>query len=172
MKYKCGLYIGRFQPFHNGHKSIVDKMLKECEDIIIVVGSADKRGTAKNPFPSWERINMISAVYPNANFHLVPMPDRPTIGNDSGWGDYVMDYLASLNLYPDVIYQGNEIERNTWFKNFNIDIISIGRLSIPVSSTLIRSAILERDAEFIYKHCPQVIADYITHSIYWGKEFT
>jgi cytidyltransferase-like protein len=44
-KYKLGMYLGRFQPFHNGHKAIVDKMLEECEEVVIVVGSADKMGT-------------------------------------------------------------------------------------------------------------------------------
>ena len=41
-KYKLGMYLGRFQPFHNGHKYIVEWMLEECERVVIVIGSSDK----------------------------------------------------------------------------------------------------------------------------------
>jgi nicotinamide mononucleotide adenylyltransferase len=30
-KYKCGLYIGRFQPIHIGHEAIIRQMFDECE---------------------------------------------------------------------------------------------------------------------------------------------
>ena len=50
MKYKVGLFIGRFQPFHKGHESIVRKMLEECEKVIIAIGSAQESGTVANPF--------------------------------------------------------------------------------------------------------------------------
>ena len=39
-KHEVGLYIGRFQPFHNGHLSVVREALKHCNNLIIVVGSA------------------------------------------------------------------------------------------------------------------------------------
>ena len=45
MKHKCGLYIGRFQPLHIGHTSIISKMLDECEQVIVAVGSAQESGT-------------------------------------------------------------------------------------------------------------------------------
>jgi len=38
---KVGLVHGRFQPFHNGHKFLVDEMLKECDLGVILIGSAD-----------------------------------------------------------------------------------------------------------------------------------
>ena len=34
-QYRLGLVIGRFQPFHLGHKSIVDFALKICGRVII-----------------------------------------------------------------------------------------------------------------------------------------
>ena len=58
-KYNHGFIVSRFQPFHNGHKSLVDKMLKESKYSTIILGSAQESRTQKNPFTAEERINMI-----------------------------------------------------------------------------------------------------------------
>ena len=54
-KYKVGLYIGRFQPFHMGHLSIVKRALKECDTLVIAIGSSQENRTKKNPFTFEER---------------------------------------------------------------------------------------------------------------------
>lgn len=36
---KTGLFIGRFQPFHEGHRACIEKILEECEQCIILVRS-------------------------------------------------------------------------------------------------------------------------------------
>ena len=113
-KYKLGMYLGRFQPFHNGHKSIVDKMLEECEEVLVVIGSADKEDPYKNPFPTWLRMNMINHTYRNKPVQVVAIPDRDVIKNDCSWGEYVLTYLDTLDFKPDAIYQGKEMERKTW----------------------------------------------------------
>ena len=48
-KFKLGMYLGRFQPFHNGHKFIVDKMLEECEQVIIVIRALVSRWSLTTP---------------------------------------------------------------------------------------------------------------------------
>lgn len=175
-KYKLGMYLGRFQPFHNGHKAIVDRMLEECEKVLIVVGSSQEKGTVKNPFPAWERCQMIAETlaaeekYHN-RFYIVTIPDRLTIGNDSGWGDYVMKYLENYGYYPDVVFQGRESERDSWFNNWAVEVINFSRLEIPISATLIRAAIVERNTDFIRQWCPEQVADHITLSMAWGRDF-
>lgn len=57
-------FIGRFQPFHNGHKSVVDFALTKANKVALVIGSDQQPRTARNPFTTQERIDMISAVYP------------------------------------------------------------------------------------------------------------
>ena len=48
-KYKHGLSIMRAQPFHIGHAKMIDKMLRECEQVTIVLGSIQEQGTERNP---------------------------------------------------------------------------------------------------------------------------
>ncbi len=45
---KSALYIGRFQPFHNGHFYIFKKLLKENDNVII--GLINRPKDEKNPF--------------------------------------------------------------------------------------------------------------------------
>ena len=54
-KHEVGLYIGRFQPFHKGHKSIVESALKQCDRLIIGIGSSQETRTKRNTFSYEER---------------------------------------------------------------------------------------------------------------------
>ena len=42
MNGKRGLLIGRMQPVHKGHISVINETLKEVDELIIGIGSADK----------------------------------------------------------------------------------------------------------------------------------
>ena len=57
--YDCCVYIGRFQPFHNGHLKIVLNALNIAENLIIVIGSHKKPRSIKNPWTTQERIQYI-----------------------------------------------------------------------------------------------------------------
>jgi nicotinamide-nucleotide adenylyltransferase len=54
-----GLFIGRFQPFHKGHLATVKFALGRVDQLVIVVGSAQRSHEPRNPFTAGERIRMI-----------------------------------------------------------------------------------------------------------------
>ncbi len=54
-----GLYVGRFQPFHLGHLGAVKAVLKEVDELVIVIGSAQYSHNLNNPFTAGERLVMI-----------------------------------------------------------------------------------------------------------------
>lgn len=56
------LFIGRFQPFHNGHLHVVKEILKKHDKIIIAVGSAEESATEKNPWTASARMEMIAST--------------------------------------------------------------------------------------------------------------
>lgn len=75
-----GIYIGRFQPFHNGHLEAIKFALKEVDEIVIVIGSAQYSHTNKDPFTAGERLVMVSRALIEAGFDcsklwIVPVPD-------------------------------------------------------------------------------------------------
>ena len=77
---KRGLYVGRFQPFHMGHLSAVKAVLKDVDELVIVVGSAQYSHTMANPFTAGERLVMVRSALEEASLDssrvwVVPVPD-------------------------------------------------------------------------------------------------
>jgi nicotinamide-nucleotide adenylyltransferase len=75
-----GLFIGRFQPFHKGHLATVRFALDKVDQLMIVVGSAQKSHEPKNPFTAGERIRMIKETLDSEKIDanrimIIPVPD-------------------------------------------------------------------------------------------------
>lgn len=156
-KYKCGLYVGRFQPLHDGHAHIIEKMLQDCETVVVAIGSAQECGTQRNPFSYCLRATLIYKAFPFAYPNLLVMPvlDRAQPSNDPSWGDYLLKAVKTFSgLTPDVIYEGEEIERNNWYNNSNIPVVRVNRSSIPISATEIREAMLKDDTDLVMQSVP------------------
>ena len=147
------LFIGRFQPFHNGHLADVKNILNNYDEIIIGIGSSQGKNTLENPFSYNERKNMISKVLKNNkinNFKICPIPD---LYNDVKWVNYILKNIPKF----DAVYSGNE-----WtimcFKKHRIKAKKI-KLASGISSTKIRE-MMARGKEW-KKLVPKEVADYI-----------
>jgi nicotinamide-nucleotide adenylyltransferase len=75
-----GLYVGRFQPFHMGHLDAIKYALKEVDELVIVIGSAQYSHTANNPFTAGERLVMVrqalnEAGVEDSKLWIVPVTD-------------------------------------------------------------------------------------------------
>lgn len=49
MAEKVGVFLSRMQPLHIGHIGMIKKALSENDRVIILIGSANKKETARNP---------------------------------------------------------------------------------------------------------------------------
>jgi len=58
------VYIGRFQPFHAGHLSLLKQALALAPRCIVVLGSSFQARTPKNPWSWQERAEMIRVAVP------------------------------------------------------------------------------------------------------------
>ncbi len=93
--YRRALYLGRFQPIHNGHLWAINFALKSCSELVIVVGSAQKSHTLHDPFTAGERLLMIKAAFKetgidSSRVSVIPIPD--TRGSHSLWVARVKAY--------------------------------------------------------------------------------
>lgn len=70
-----GILIGRFQPLHMGHHHLITEALKECEILLIVIGSAYRARNFKNPWTFEERKNLIQLNFPTAPLQFAAIPD-------------------------------------------------------------------------------------------------
>jgi nicotinamide-nucleotide adenylyltransferase len=95
-------YIGRFQPYHLGHQEVLEKIARECEEIIVGVGSAQLSHTFSDPFTAGERISMIMRSLADINvlFYVIPIED---IRRNAIWAAHVMTMTPPF----DVVYTNN-----------------------------------------------------------------
>ena len=75
-----GLYIGRFQPFHNGHLELVQHIERTFHpgELLIGIGSAQVSHTPRDPFTAGERFEMVRKALQAERFEdfwPVPIPD-------------------------------------------------------------------------------------------------
>ena len=114
-KFDLLVFVGRMSPFHLGHKAVIDAALDQSENVLVLLGSAGKARTVRNPFTFEERMAMIVGTYEDrsANERLageVPTLERLFIEplfdktyNDTAWIKQVQDTVneTALNIIND-----------------------------------------------------------------------
>ncbi len=100
MNSTCDLavFIGRFQPFHNGHLGLLHRALEQAPVCVVVLGSAHQARTPKNPFTWQERAEMIRLALPPADqgrLRFVPVRDHY---NEARWVQAVHQGVAQVAL--------------------------------------------------------------------------
>lgn len=103
---KTGIFIGRFNPPHKGHISLIKNLLKEVDKLIILIGNADERNTKRNPFSGKERIQMIKAYLKEER-----IPEKRvkvlTIKKGKRWEEKIENLLKTCKNC-DVLFTNNK----------------------------------------------------------------
>jgi nicotinamide-nucleotide adenylyltransferase len=99
-------YIGRFQPFHNGHLSVIHTVCKENDEFIIGIGSAQISHTPTDPFTAGERILMITRTLAASNirkmWYVIPIED---IQRNALW----VSHIHAMTPPFDKVYSSNPL---------------------------------------------------------------
>ena len=106
---KRGLYVGRFQPFHLGHLSAIKEVLKEADELVVVIGSAQYSHNFNNPFTAGERLVMVRKALEESGVDsgkvwIVPVPD---VHLHMMWVSSVEGYTPHF----DVVYSNEPLTR-------------------------------------------------------------
>ena len=93
------VFPGRFQPVHMGHISAVKWVLSHSDEIVMVIGSAQRSHTFENPFTAGERVLMIKnalieAAVDLSRVYIIPVPD---IEYNSLWVSYLKSLLPPFD---------------------------------------------------------------------------
>lgn len=123
-RYKKGIIIGRFQPFHFGHKHLIQKALEVCDTLVIGLGSINKYDK-DNPFSIEKRHAMLAQFLEkeevkNRIEKIIDIPDNPS---DEKWFEYIMQQSRKIEV---VI--GNNEWVNEIFTSRKIPVITIDYL--------------------------------------------
>ena len=115
---KSSLFVGRWQPFHQGHKALVETILKRGKPVVIAI--RDTEIDHNNPFSTFERWSMIQKALAEYGdlVKIIVIPDINEIcyGRDVGYGirkidlDQQLENISGtenrkqLNIFKTVIW--------------------------------------------------------------------
>ena len=105
-EYDTLVLIGRFQPFHSAHLTIINRAKLLCRQLIVITGSAHRPRTYKNPFTSAERKEMIfrsTAGIVDGGFYIKTEANIDTIYNDAAWAVRIQSIVSKHTIPGDKI---------------------------------------------------------------------
>jgi len=91
------LYIGRFQPFHEGHEAIVNELLAAGKNVLIAL--RDTPIDDENPYTLQERADRIRTYFPDTErvaIMAIPDIEEAVYGRDVGYG------IREIRLAPEL----------------------------------------------------------------------
>lgn len=135
--------MGKFYPFHNGHKYLIERALAESDELTIVVCDKEQQRISGE-----ERAKWIREEVPRAKVIIAPdfLPDD----DSAGWAGYIKWLLHEP---PDVVFTSEDYgELFSKFLGCRHISVDKERRTIPVSGTKIRKNPLEN-----WEHLPPAV---------------
>jgi bifunctional NMN adenylyltransferase/nudix hydrolase len=178
-KYTHTVFIGRFQPFHNGHLSTLRFAYSISDNVIILIGSSFGPRTIKNPFTFEERRNQIENVILSESiqfdsFRIEPLEDY--LYSNNAWIKNVQEITnASLTQDSKVALVGvakdNSSSYLKWFPSWTLEEAPFAELK-GLDASKIRSLLLQGEHKlFIKSVIPDVIYPMLVNysqTSWWG----
>lgn len=149
-KTACELFVGRFQPFHNEHLQILNKMKNPV--IAVVRGSVSSENKKKNPLSAEYQVQLIKKVAPGVPVFVVPNGFVPAI---------IQHVEDKLNWKVKTVHAGSD--RLEQYKAqlqragvIGVDVVPTGTAR-EVSATDVRNSVLKGDESGFRKQVPPQI---------------
>lgn len=117
------LFIGRFQPFHNGHLDAIKQILDTNDHLYIGIGSTAENYQPANPLTAGERYQLIKETLivegiDRSRFDIIPVPN---IDNFAIWPNHVLNFIPDFNC----VYTGSTIVKRLFEDiDFKVEIVS------------------------------------------------
>lgn len=177
-QYDLAVYIGRFQPFHNGHQKIVLEASKIAKNVLILIGSSRTSLTSKNPWSTDQRLEMIeNSDLGNQEVIIDFIPDYTY--NDTLWiqevGQAVEGLIESRSINPKKIaIIGHSKDHSSFYLNYFPQWKFINFPAYPehgetIDATKIRNLIFKGDYSFVQSVVPPFVYQQIVQFIQTDK---
>lgn len=170
---KVGVFLSRMQPIHNAHLWMIENVLKENDEVLIIIGSANKAGIQRNPFNIELRKQLLIAALKERfgkdykeKIKVIELPDWSSEenNNDTEWGRLIYyTVVGNIGVKEFSYYCSENSEMiKGWFEDsikerINFRFFSRNNEFNGLSATKIRKAILEENVQFIKDYCPKCV---------------
>jgi adenylylsulfate kinase len=84
------LFIGRWQPFHNGHKWLIDQKLQK--DIPVLIAVRDVEPDDQNPLTTAQVIEILSTMYSGSDVKMITIPNIESVNFGRGVGYEINEF--------------------------------------------------------------------------------
>ena len=171
-----GVIIARIQPIHRGHLELIRQALNENEQVLLLVGSADKLNK-RNPIPIALRLQLATEAIAEEfgeeakRVTITPLVDLTDESDNShDWGFYLYSHIVGITKSPAfTIYYSDGFEIiMQWFPNFiTRDFISFklnarGTIHNNLSATKVREMIMRNDIDGLKDAVPDCVLENVT----------
>ncbi|MBJ8337576.1 AAA family ATPase [Antrihabitans sp. YC3-6] len=163
-RFRHGLVLGKFYPFHSGHQAVIRTAQRACERLTIEI-----LGASVETIPLDVRVSWLREEHPTARV-VGAIDDAPIDFDDADIWDLHMPIIEELLDEPvDAVFTsepyGIELARRLDAARVHVD---PGRLTNPVSGTAIRDDLIGNWAELP----PSVRAWFTQRVVVLGAEST
>lgn len=158
-----GVFIGRFQPYHNVHHAIVKNALSIVNKLIIVIGSANQARDTRNPWNENERRDMISSCLSSEEKERVSfVMAEDYLYNNNMWVTFVQQRIKELtNNSKDVVLFGHKKDDTSFYiECFQWDFIETKHVE-NMDATHVRKLYFHQDLIGIKHLVPSPVYDYL-----------
>ncbi len=164
MKADFSVYIGRFQPFTNAHKAMVERGLEEGENLIILLGSDKASLSLRNPWTTDERTKMIYSTLASKRDKIVILPIQDSAYNFTAW---IAEVQRKINA---IVPEGSSIKLIGHFKDNSSyylkhfpqwKLVSEKSKCYGLSATDIRDSIFQEKIDGWKNNIPQEVDSFI-----------
>jgi bifunctional NMN adenylyltransferase/nudix hydrolase len=129
-RHTLAVFIGRFQPFHIGHRAVMAHAETFADSALIIVGSAYRARSPKNPLTYPERAQMIETGLHDIALPVATLPLVDTLYDDHAWAANVRAavalHLRNARLDPavtQIVLTGYEKDKSSayvrWFPEWH-----------------------------------------------------
>lgn len=118
------VFIGRFQPFHAGHASILAQSGAIARKTLVLVGSSLRPRSWKNPFTFSERRKFIMAAAKDSGVDVTVLPLVDTLYDDLEWSANVRTAVRhalranGLDGGASIVLVGHEKDGTSQYQNW------------------------------------------------------
>ena len=118
MNNKRAMFVGRWQPLHNGHKWLIGQKLNEGIPVLICV--RDIPPDEKNPFTTEQTIDMLETAYADDDVEVMAIPDIESVNYGRGVGYGIVEHVPPADIgFISATQIRNQInnEDDSWKEN-------------------------------------------------------
>ena len=134
MKKTVGVYWGRFNPPHKEHISLVKRLVKKVDLLIVAVGSAESKNTKRNPFSGDQRVEMLKSYLREQG---IKVKDVVAVKDGDSWTSSIDNLFEKCGKFEVLFTDHKTIAK---LVGNRVKVVCFERRS-NISSTLIRDSI-------------------------------